>query len=423
MAIKLPKPVNPFFTGASIPDAYFCDREQETSQLISLVENGKNVVLMSQRRIGKSSLINHVCNQSAIKERFNTLYVDLYGTRNYNDFVVAFQTKLLAAPFAVNAKIRKDFDALVKGMYFSFGSVNAVSGTVEFPRIGATPAQQPKLSLESMFGFLEKTKKPTLVVFDEFQQIESYPERMAAVLRSYIQQTNNARFIFSGSSKHMLNFMFHNSNQPFYKSSMPLNLDILQYDKYLDFAKRCFAEYDKSIDDDAVKFIYELFCGETAHIQDVMNITFSNLHKGENAGIDVVKDAVGSVLDMRDGSYRQLLNGIEREKVRNTLFCIAAMGVAKNLTSGDVMASFRLDNASSVQNALLALTDERNPVVRKLAKGTYVLDDRMFEIWIAREGNYLDMKYENAASRMELQRSLECPKFDFTNGKSIVTKL
>lgn len=49
--------LNPFKVGRLIPDEYFCDRDQETATLIKHVTNGRNVALISPRRLGKSVLI------------------------------------------------------------------------------------------------------------------------------------------------------------------------------------------------------------------------------------------------------------------------------------------------------------------------------------------------------------------------------
>lgn len=59
-------PENPFFTGISIPDEFFCDRVEETAGIIKRIHNSDNIVLKSPRRIGKSSLIRHVFNQPEI---------------------------------------------------------------------------------------------------------------------------------------------------------------------------------------------------------------------------------------------------------------------------------------------------------------------------------------------------------------------
>ena len=48
---------NPFVVGKYLSDKYFCDRETETEFLRKQVENGRNVALISPRRLGKSGLI------------------------------------------------------------------------------------------------------------------------------------------------------------------------------------------------------------------------------------------------------------------------------------------------------------------------------------------------------------------------------
>lgn len=51
---------NPFVVGKYVSPAYFCDREQETATLIKHLTNGRNVALISPRRMGKSGLIEHI---------------------------------------------------------------------------------------------------------------------------------------------------------------------------------------------------------------------------------------------------------------------------------------------------------------------------------------------------------------------------
>ncbi|MBP3203031.1 MAG: ATP-binding protein [Bacteroidales bacterium] len=402
---------NPFFTGIQIPDEYFCDRQKETEDLIALVKNGNNVVLKAKRRIGKSSLIFHVFNHRAIKNDFNTLYVDIFGTKSLADFHLTLQNKLLSAPFAKSAKIRRDFEAVLRSLSFSFGEYNPVTGAISLPTIGTSPSQLPLLPMEDLFGFLENTAKPNLVVFDEFQQIQYYPERMAAILRSFTQKMNNTKFIFSGSSSHLLTVTFQMANQPFYKSAESYQLGELPEETYYQFCRRLFKAHGKEISEDAVQFLYELFSGETAPMQETMNRTFSIVGRGQKADIQIIKEAVNQLLTARDASFREILNRIERENVRNTLYCIAALGIADNLTSAPVIKRYKLNSASSVQKSLLSLQDENSPLIRKIAKGVYVLEDRLFELWIAREGNYLDYKYAAVHDRFVRQHALENPSF------------
>ena len=54
---------NPFIVGKYLSDKYFCDRADETEFLRKQIMNGRNVALISPRRIGKSGLIQHFFNQ------------------------------------------------------------------------------------------------------------------------------------------------------------------------------------------------------------------------------------------------------------------------------------------------------------------------------------------------------------------------
>lgn len=397
---------NPFFTGIEIPEELFCDREQETALIIKHITNGSNIVLKSPRRLGKSSLIKHVLNQHTIKAGYNTLYIDIYGTKNAADFQFEFQSRLLSAPFAKGTRLKKEFEAFAKSAYLDFGSVDS-SGQIHLPRLGFSPGYLPRLSLKEMFDFLKNTEKPNIVVIDEFQQIQEYPERMSAILRSYIQEMGNTRFIFSGSSRHMLTTMFQLSNQPFYKSAESMDLDIIPLNTYTEFCGRMFAMFDKAIEKEAVELAYFLFSGETYLMQELMKEVFSSTATGKAAGVDSVKAAVTVMMERKDSDYRDILNRLNSKKERNTLLCIANEGIGRQLTASATMKKYELDNASSVQNALKNLGEENLNIISKIEKGVYTIQDRLFELWIADKGGYLERKYTEAAQRFKEQQSLE----------------
>ena len=87
---------NPFLTtGYAGPD-FFCDREEESSQLISALKNGRNITLISPRRMGKTGLIHHIFHQ--IKQenpKTPCFYMDIFPTKNLNGFVNTFSKTIL----------------------------------------------------------------------------------------------------------------------------------------------------------------------------------------------------------------------------------------------------------------------------------------------------------------------------------------
>jgi hypothetical protein len=57
--MKNNKPHNPFLIVGYYSPEYFCDREAETQQIVSALQNDRNISLISPRRFGKTGLIHH----------------------------------------------------------------------------------------------------------------------------------------------------------------------------------------------------------------------------------------------------------------------------------------------------------------------------------------------------------------------------
>lgn len=391
------KPINPFFTGINIPNEYFCDRKNETEDIIKRLENGKNIVLKSPRRIGKTSLIMHVFEQEEIKKKYNTLFVDVNGTRDMDGFVAEFKNAFLDAPFARSKRGAKALSELFQRI---FVQVNlSPAGQLDGFRLGLSSAPGTSFTLSEMFKFLENTRKPNILVFDEFQKVLAYPEDAAAILRTHVQKLNNTRIIFSGSSRHLLHRMFEYSEEPFYRSASSMDLDIITLESYREFCKGLFSLYKKEIADDAVDLAYHLFSGNTYDMQEVMRETFQDLPKGKKAERAAVVRSVQVLLDQRNEEFRDRLDKLDNLKARRVLFAIAEEGIATGLTSTAIIKQYHLDNASSVQNALKLLSDDKQNFIKKVGKASYCLQDRFFELWIARQGRRLESKIERAEAR------------------------
>ena len=68
---------------------YFCDRQQESEQLVREVMNGNNLALVSTRRMGKTGLIRHCFQFPEIKQGYYTFFIDIYDSRSLRDLVFA----------------------------------------------------------------------------------------------------------------------------------------------------------------------------------------------------------------------------------------------------------------------------------------------------------------------------------------------
>lgn len=406
------KPLNPFYTTIVIPQKYFCGRQKETKDIIDLIERGNNIVLTAPRRTGKSTLLKHIFSQKEISTKYNTLYVDIMGTTDADGFIRVFQNEILKQPFARTAKSKEAIKDILSHPYIEPNN-NAI---YPLPKIGFNPTGKIELSIDRLFEILANTDKPNIVVFDEFQQIEYYPEKMSAILRSHIQQSNHTKFIYSGSQQHMLDKMFYLANKPFFNSAKPYGLKALSLNTYSEFCKKCFNQYQKSITDDAIELVYYLFGGSTYYLQETMNEVFSLINEKETADRNHVLQAIDISLERREQNFRETLKRYPNQKERKVLFCIANEGIATRILSTENIKKYQLDSPSSIQNALNNLVNREKKdngisnaelgIIDEIVPKCYKLKDKYFELWIVRDIPTYDHKINKAKEIFEQETKM-----------------
>ena len=70
---------NPFLVYGYDSPRYFCDREAETHELLEAIQNGRNVSLISPRRMGKTGLIHNLFyHLQAQNADLACIYIDIY---------------------------------------------------------------------------------------------------------------------------------------------------------------------------------------------------------------------------------------------------------------------------------------------------------------------------------------------------------
>lgn len=351
--METPVILNPFIVGRYVSDKYFCDRKKETEFLIKQIENGRNVALISSRRIGKTGLIQHSFKQPEFKNRYHTFFLDIYATTSLPEFVY-----LLGKAIYEELKPKKTawtdrFFQIVRSLRIGF-KFDAMTGEPSFD-LGLGDIQTPLTTLDEIFEYLETADKPCLVAIDEFQQIGSYEEKnVEAMLRTKIQQCKQTQFIFSGSKRHVMSNMFNSSSKPFYQSAISMGLEPIPMEIYSDFATCKFEECGKRIDVTLIEKVYQLFDGCTWFIQMMMNELFALTSPDELCSIDKLETAWYNVIQTQEGSYKDLLSRLA-PKQKLVLQAIAKEGVANGITSSAFIKKYNLSSASSVQSAVKPL--------------------------------------------------------------------
>lgn len=368
---------NPFVTKGYAGAEYFCDRVNETRQLVELTTNGNNMALISPRRVGKTDLIRHCFQQPEIKDKYYTFHIDIYATNSLRDFVNVFGRAILDELKPKGRAVWEGFLNILRSLRSEITyDIN------NFPTwsLGLGDIENPDTTLDEIFEYLTNADKPCLVAIDEFQQITRYTDspNMEATLRTYIQKCINATFIFSGSKRHLMGEIFTSPSRPFYQSVLIMNLRPIPVDKYTDFAQGLFRRYGKGIDAAVVEEIYRRFDAVTSCIQRLLNVLFLKTIPGQQCTTDMVDGAVSYILDMFTETYSDLLDKIP-EKQREVIIAIAKEGKATGITSKAFVKKYHLQTVSVVTAAVRGLLD-KDFITQD--KNIYMVYDPFFALWL-----------------------------------------
>ena len=370
---------NPFVVSGKIPERYFCDREAESEQLLSAVNNQLNVVLTSARRMGKTSLIDHVFDQQAISKSYIIISIDILHTTTFREFIYTFGTAVFRRVASRNDKLRRLFVTTLQSLSASFG-YDPVQNTPTFD-VKLGDIQQPDYTLREIFEYLEAVDCRCLVVIDEFQQITRYPEKnVEALLRTYIQKLANVNFVFSGSRRRLMEEMFFSAKRPFYQSAKPLRLEPIECAVYYDFASRLFDEAGKKLSREAFEHVYETFRGVTFYVQRQMKDAFMDTPAGATCDKETVCRLIEDYIAENDSHIREQLAFIT-EAQKELLYAIHEEGQVQSITSSAFNRRHRLRSPSSTQSAALRLS-EYDLITRK--ERVYSLSDPLMSLWLDR---------------------------------------
>ena len=368
---------NPFVIGRYAGTEYFCDREEQLAFVEKSIRNGRDIAIISPRRMGKSGLIEHFFSQEGIKKEYLTIFVDIYATSSVAELV----TTLGQAVFQTIAKEKDSpWQRFVESLKSLRPTVTFDSNTGA-PSLSLTAINvtQPELTMAEIFDYLQSAPRRVIIAIDEFQEISKYAgENAEAMLRGYIQRSPNTRFIFAGSEQSVMSAMFNSSKRPFYQSCIIMHLPPIAEDRYVNFAMRKFSDYGKEGNEDVIREVYHKMKGITWFIQMMLNELFALTPEGHELRQAYLPMAEENVIGVQEYSYREQMARLSPMQ-RNLAVYLSRVGSVGNLMSSESLTASGFKTAASIQSACKGL--EKAGLVTK-TDGKYSLYDIFFSIWL-----------------------------------------
>lgn len=367
--------LNPFSITSYLGPDYFCDRETEVTNLRDAIYNGRNVTLISPRRIGKTGLIRHLFNSIPDSEA-NCFYIDLFGTSNVNDFTKRFAESVFTKKLTPFSKRVLDNISAMFGALRPVLSFDAVTGA---PQCSVSvQAATEEYTLQQLFALLENSDKPCYVAFDESQIVADYKEcKMEEILRSHIQHLNNVHFIFAGSVRHVMMQMFTMANRPFFQSTQLMHIGVIDEQMYYEFAQRHLHKHSQELPADVFHALYQMVCGHTWYIQFILNRLYQN--GKEHIDEKELQDTVNTILEEYTPSFQMYCRLVTVAQLK-ILKAIACEWNVKEITSGAFITKYMLGATSTIRGAIASLVEKE--FVFEDDCGEYSVYDKFFNLWL-----------------------------------------
>jgi AAA+ ATPase superfamily predicted ATPase len=223
--VKVGAELNPFNFSRPAPAGELIDRELELENLLRLAEGNSNCRLTAPRRYGKTTLLKRVREEA---ERFgmNTVYVNFYGLLSIEEAANRIED-------AYRASLHGPVRNLAVGLIRTFRPKATIpkTGVSIEPTLNTDVGRRLAWLLDLPVKIMEKTGNPTLVVFDEFQDILETKPPLDGLIRSRLEQhETHASYIFAGSHIGMMSRLFDDKARPFYGQARAIRLEPLPED-------------------------------------------------------------------------------------------------------------------------------------------------------------------------------------------------
>lgn len=368
-----------FIFGVATSGENFTDRQNETKRLLLNFQQGINTVLISPRRIGKTSLVRKVC-ELAKSDDLKIVYLDIFSCRSDREFYDAFATAVLRQ---TSSKLEEWID----------NAKRFLSRITPKFSIGTDPMTDFSVSLElnmkseDVTDILQLPEKiasdkgiKIVICIDEFQQIAEFSDSKTFQkrLRTVWQLQQNVSYCLFGSKKHLMNELFERRSLPFYKFGDALYLQKISTEDWVKYICERFDATNKTISPSLAERIAQKVDNHSSYVQQLAWLVW--IHTDEVATEENFEEAWQDLLDQNTPLFEKQTENLTGYQL-NFLRAIID-GVSKEFTTKNVLEKYNLGTSSNVAVVKRALIKKE---LIDTEKKEIVISDIVLKEWLRRE--------------------------------------
>ena len=373
---------NPFVFGKAAEGTYFTDRTEDAKRLNANLTHGINTILISPRRWGKTSLVKKVITEID-RPQIKSVFIDIFQCKSEYEFYHAFASAVIKQ---TSSKLDEWMDTAKTFLSnlspkFSFGAdpMNDFSLSLEW-----SPKDDTEIDILQLPERIAKKKNIRLIVcLDEFQQIAGFDDSLTfqKKLRSVWQHQQNVTYCVFGSKKHLMDNIFNDSGNPFYKFGDMMFLKKIPTEEWIPFICAKFQETGKTISAEQAAKICEATENLSSYVQHLAWVVWYKTDR-----VVTNKDVTAAIDDLLEQNKVFFQREVEQLSEHQLNFLRAlANGVTTGFSRKDVIKKYRLESSANVQSVKKALLKKD---LIDVDGQEISFNDSLFKQWLKRQRFY-----------------------------------
>lgn len=371
--------VNPFYYGEVVTGENFTDRVAEIERLTTELCGGNNILLISPRRYGKTSLIINALELIKNKGLF-VFYMDLYKSASVHELLEAYGKGIIRS---CRTRVENISD-FIKDLFPKIRP-KIILGDDGLPSIEVDIKLKEKELMDSLAEILDapqkiakKQGKNFVVIFDEFQEIINLDgERLEKLMRACFQHHHNVAYLFAGSKRHLLHSMASDPNRAFYKLGDVMNLQKIAPGEMMKFVEKQFSKGPIKIKKTIIDTVLDVSENVPYNVQYLCHHLWNRCLPKKEVKEDDIDAVLNNIITEQSVNYIVVWDGLSLHQ--RLLLKAIIKSPEQSIFSKNFISENELGTAGSIQKSIILLT-KKNIID---AKGKEIrFNDVFFKEWI-----------------------------------------
>ena len=188
-------------------------------------------------------------------------------------------------------------------------------------------------------------------------------------------------YVFVGSIRHKMEWIFSSPDSPFFKSAILINVDSLSYDEYSKFLIKRFKEGKREIDNKTMKAVFDIANNITGDVQQFCKALWEVTKEGDIITEEETAKAMDLIFADEGKSYEIFLSLLTDLQLK-CLYGLAQKG-GGNIYSSEFVRATGGQSTAAISKHIASMI--RKNILYKKGKEVKFLNP-FFKIWLLRRG-------------------------------------